>query len=253
MSTASSPTPASDLRTEQYSDDDTSTLSSDTSLCCSCPHNPSTVLEQWEFIFVRPTLELTGIKRLLGLNIVSTYQVGKDTYTGVRAIPSYSQEELANTVATAESEWTARRSVFGRFMKQKTYSEDLAKRIFKLPANLPSKVGALLDCRFVATNKNPYIRREWKVVVLKPIAGFMTDGMQGYSQKKFGKQGRQPNSPVQKWVVIIRGSQDSSARNGGLANFTTMSNPWSKVDQQQAADQREAVAVANEHCCKANN
>ncbi|KAI1751605.1 hypothetical protein F4782DRAFT_504571 [Xylaria castorea] len=199
--------------------------------------NTSTVFESWEMISVRPTTELTSFKHILGVNIASTYKVLKDRYTGVRAIPSYSQEDLAHMVAAAESEWTPKKFDRPLFGKQETYSQNLARRIFELPACLPSKLGALLDCRFVATNKNPCIRRDWKVVMLKPMVGFMTgEGQQVHNGGLWGSRQRES---IQKWLVIIRG-QDTRFSEKGFAIFNTMTNPWLKIDEGLQDDERNA-------------
>ncbi|RYC65695.1 hypothetical protein CHU98_g528 [Xylaria longipes] len=232
------------LRADQVREDDASTLmngESDASLnkqdYWSNFHNTSTVFESWEMISVRPTTELTSFKRILGVNFASTFKVLNDRYTGVRAIPSYSQSELAHMVAAAESEWTSKKNGLTLFTKQETYSQNLARRIFKLPACLPAKLGALLDCRFVATNKNPYIRRDWKVVIVEPMVGFMTD--EGQHRHNAGLCGRRQREPIQKWLVIIRG-QDTRFSEKGFATFNTMTNPWLEVDEGLQYDGRNA-------------
>lgn len=182
---------------------------------------------------MRPTTERTSFKRILGVNIASTYKVLKDQYTGVRAIPSYSQEELAHMVAAAKNEWNSKRAGLALFTKQETYSQNLARRIFELPACLPSKIGALLDCRFVATNKNPCIRRDWKVVMLKTMVGFMTDDEQQVHNG--GPWGKRHDEPIQKWLIIIRG-QETRCSDKGFATFSTMTNPWLKVDEGLQGD-----------------
>ncbi|KAI0449437.1 hypothetical protein F5B21DRAFT_48464 [Xylaria acuta] len=236
------------LGADRVREDDTSTFTNDeldaspnTQRCWSNfrvdSHNTSTVFESWEMISVLPTTELMSFKRILGVNIVSIYKVLKDRYTGVRAIPSYSQVELAHMVAAAESEWTSKKAGLTLFTKRETYSQNLARRIFELPACLPSKLGALLDCRFVATNRNPCIRRDWKVVMLKPMVGFMTD--EGQRVHNGGLWGRRQREPVRKWLVIIRG-QDTRFSEKGFAAFNTMTNPWLKVDEGFQDDERNA-------------
>jgi hypothetical protein len=178
---------------------------------------------------VRPTIELMGFKSVFGVKVASTYTVLKDGYAGVRAIPSYTQTELENMVAAAESSWD---SGLLRFVKRDNYVRDLARRVFELPACLPSKLGALLDCRFVATNKSPYVRREWKIVMLKLVDDVMTD--EGPRMKKFrlwGRHSRGRNDQVQKWLVVLRG-QDTRISQEGFAIFNTMSNPWLRVDEK---------------------
>ncbi|TGJ88503.1 hypothetical protein E0Z10_g255 [Xylaria hypoxylon] len=194
-------------------------------------HDTSIVFEGWEIISVRPTTELASFKRMFGVDIVSTYKVMKDGYTGVRAIPSYSQVELVHAVATAEREWASKASSLMHLTKQDTYGQNLARRIFELPACLPSKLGALLDCRFVATNKNPHIRREWKIVMLKPIFEVLTDEGKPYNLGLWNMAGRKQSDPVQKWLVILRG-RDTRVSKKCFQAFNTMSNPWLKVDER---------------------
>ncbi|KAJ2990178.1 hypothetical protein NUW58_g3085 [Xylaria curta] len=202
--------------------------------------NTSSIYESWELISVRPTNQLTSSKRVFGLDMISTYKALKDGYTGVRPIPSYTQAELACMAATAESEWAARGFGLVRLMKRDTYGQNLTRQIFELPACLPSKLGALLDCRFVATNKNPCVRREWKVVMLKPIFNFLTDDAKKTNSRGI-RSGRQ-SEPIQKWLVIIRG-QDTRFSDKGFATFNTMTNPWIKVDEKLQGDQK----IAAEH------
>lgn len=157
----------------------------------------------------------------------------KDGYAGVRPVRSYSQFELAHMVETAEIEWTARKSGLRRLMKQETYSQDLAKRVVNLPTCLPAKLGALLDCRFVATNKNPHVRREWKIVMLEQIDGVMTEeGQRGH--KRNNRQGE----PVRKWLVILRG-RNTKVSEDGFGSFDSSSNPWRQVDERWAAERCE--------------
>ncbi|KAI0201170.1 hypothetical protein F4808DRAFT_460031 [Astrocystis sublimbata] len=222
--------------TGQIHEDDASTLMDEqvdpgpsTQRCWSSfqvdSHNTSVVYESWEMISVQPTTELTSFRSILGVKLYSRYRVLKDRYTGVRAIPNYSQEELAQMVATAEGECSGKNRILNCFKRKESYSQNVAKRIFELPACLPSKLGALLDCRFVATNKNPCVRRDWKVVMLKPVVGFMTD------EESNGGLGKDTTrDPVQKWLIILRG-QDTRLSETGFAAFNTMSNPWAKIDE----------------------
>ncbi|KAI0531751.1 hypothetical protein GGR58DRAFT_492560 [Xylaria digitata] len=232
----------------RYYDDDVSTLGNDEldanlntptvdkrNLCwgnlSGDSHNTSTVFEPWEIISVRPTTELTSSKSIFSVNVVSTYKVMKDGYTGVRAIPSYSQAELAHAVAAAEREYDSQASILTRLMRRDTYGQNLARRIFELPACLPSKLGALLDCRFVATNKNPRIRREWKIVMLRPIPEVLTDeGRRRNDRGLWNRGSRKQRDPVQKWLVILRG-QDTRVSKKCFQTFNTMSNPWIEVDE----------------------
>ncbi|KAI8625523.1 hypothetical protein F5Y19DRAFT_466986 [Xylariaceae sp. FL1651] len=200
-----------------------------------------TVLEAWEMILVGQTTEVASARYILGMNVASVYRVLKDGYVGVRAVPSYSQSELANMIAAAESEWNTQRSGFLPFVKRDTYCQHLAKRIFRLPGCLPSKLGALLDCRFMATNKSPYVRREWTIAMLKPINEVMTE--EGRRRKGLGLWSRRNGGredPVRKWLIVLRG-QETRTSEQGFAAFDTLSNPWLRVDEEM--QQRREVAI----------
>lgn len=165
------------------------------------------------------------------MDIISNYTVLKDGYTGVRPVTSYTQVELAHMVENAETEWNARKSGLTRLVKRETYGQNLAKRVFELPTCLTAKLGALLDCRFVATNKNPHVRREWKIVMLEQLEAAMTDEGQ-----QCRRRGSRPIEPVRKWLVILRG-RDTKVSEDRFATFNTSSNPWRQVDERQAAEQ----------------
>ncbi|KAI1115541.1 hypothetical protein F5Y14DRAFT_410255 [Nemania sp. NC0429] len=218
--------------------EDSSSFTEDKRSCCfdylqTGEQDTSTVLECWEIILVRPTIDLASIKRVFGMNIISNYTVLKDGYAGVRSVPTYSQAELAQIVQNAETEWTARKYGLARLVNRETYSQNLAKRAFDLPACIPSKLGALLDCRFVATNKNPHVRREWKVVWLEQVEAALADeGPRG------GTRQNRETGTVRKWRVILRG-RETKVSEDGFAPFNQASNPWRQVDERQAAEQWE--------------
>ncbi|KAI5918879.1 hypothetical protein F4810DRAFT_703972 [Camillea tinctor] len=200
-----------------------------------------TVYEAWEMISVRPTSELRTINQVLGVNVHSTYAVLKDGYTGVRAVPSYSQDQLATMVAAAEDEYndnTSGHKILPRIITNRvSYAQDLAKRLFALPGCLPNKLGALIDSRFVATNKSQFARREWKIVLLKPLGDVMTDDApktrrRGGLLARFNNRQR---DPVQKWLVVLRGHETKASQNGFEA-FDTFANPWLKVDERLERD-----------------
>jgi hypothetical protein len=147
--------------------------------------------------------------------------------------------------AAAERDWNRSKSGLLRFVRRDTYGQDLARRVYELPTCLPSKLGALLDCRFVATNKSPHVRREWKIVLLKPMTDVMTDdGPRAKRGMRRGRHGEEQGDPVQKWLVILRG-QTTRISEEGFASFNTASNPWLKADACLHRDEREP-AVRNE-------
>ncbi|GAP91402.1 hypothetical protein SAMD00023353_6300460 [Rosellinia necatrix] len=175
--------------------------------------------EAWEAIYVQSTMERASTKRVFGVTIATTNNTCKDGYTGVRAIPSFTQHELGETYATEKNAWTANWLQPMSIFRRESYDQNLERRIFDLPASLPSKIGALLDCRFTATNNNPCVRREWKAVALKRIHDVITD-----------EGGAPQDKPIQKWLVVIRG-QSTRVSKKAFPTFSTMSNPWLDIDE----------------------
>ena len=192
-----------------------------------------------------PIKELMSFKRVCGITITSIYKTGKGGYAGVRPIVSYTQAELVQIVDGAEQQWNnkirANKNIFRRFFcfgpsfgpRKETYVQNLARRLFELPSCLPSKLGALLDSRFVATNKTPYFRREWKIVLLQPMPGVLTDEAPRDNKNKKTWFWNYPKEiqrdPVQKWLVILRG-HNTAVSDQGFTSFNTLSNPWISVD-----------------------
>lgn len=204
--------------------------------------NIKTVYEAWEMISVRPTSELRTTTQVLGVNIHSTHALLKDGYTGVRAVPSYSQGELASMVVAAEEKYNNRSGFkwVSRITRRASYAQDLAERLFTLPGCLPNKLGALLDSRFVATNKSQFARREWKIVLLKPLGDVMTDEAPVIKRRGLlARMDARQRDPVQKWLVVLRG-HETKASSAGFEAFDTFANPWLKVDEKLGRDHPES-------------
>ncbi|KAI1505772.1 hypothetical protein F5X99DRAFT_367640 [Biscogniauxia marginata] len=203
-----------------------------------------TVYECWEMISVRPTIELRTASQILGVNFYSTFTVLKDGYTGLRAVPSYSQDELKSMVSEAEREYNASGFKLRCIVNTLSYAQDLAERLFALPGCLPNKLGALIDSRFVATNKSQFTRRDWKIVLLMPLANVMTDAApKNKRQSVSAKLNNIQEEPVQKWLVVLRG-QETKTSEEGFEAFDTSANPWLKVDEKLERDHAEAQGNA---------
>lgn len=190
-------------------------------------------------LFVRPTNEIRNRTRILGFNIKTTMVTARDGYTGVRAAPYYSQETLEKMVAKDQEAYDRTRPRIGFLRNGKmtsSYTDDLTARISALPGCLANRVGALLDTRYSATNKSPFSRREWKVVLMRPmdnplsgnfLQGHATGSSTGGVSRKHGHK----NDPVQKWFLVIRGQVTTTSKSGFLT-YDTSSNPWIRIDEQ---------------------
>lgn len=194
---------------------------------------------------VRPSNELRSKTRFLGVDVKSTYVVARDGYTGVRAVPYYTQEELAQLATTAQEAYNSGRSKYWctKIKHRRSYAQDLSARLFALPGSLSNRLGALLDTRHSATNKSQYARREWKVVYIKlvenPIAGEAA-ATQDPSKHRHQNPEKKNDAAMQKWLLIVRGQVTRTSEDGFVA-FDTSSNPWLKTDErvrQEKGDSR---------------
>lgn len=196
-------------------------------------------------LLVNPSSELRSKTRVFGIDVKNTYAIAKDGYTGVRAVPYYKQDELAHMVASAHKAYDASHStkLCPKIKKRRSYAQDLSERLFALPGSLANKLGALLDTRHSATNKSPYTRREWKVVFMKPmetpIAGEVTQNNAQSPSIDTHQSHTKKVSPMQKWLLIVRGQVTQTSEDGFVA-FDTASNPWLRVDERLHREKRHS-------------
>lgn len=213
----------------------------------------TTVLEGWEMLYVRPTNEPRSRTQILGFNVKTTSVAARDGYTGVRAVPYYTQDELGRMVNEDQEAFDKSCSKCGFLRtenKPSSYTEDLTTRLFALPGCLANRLGALLDTRHSATNKSPFVRREWKVVLLRPMENPISGGShkdQAKSPKRhFGRGRSQKNDPVQKWLIVIRGQVTMTSQDGFLT-YDTSSNPWLKADELAQQRHHEKRGLPRTH------
>ena len=127
----------------------------------------------------------------------------------------------------------AKRRLF-RISNRSSYTDDLTTRLFTLPGCLANRLGALLDTRYSATNKSQFARREWKVVLMKPLENVMSGHVALDQSRAFGFLSRRrayEDDPVRRWFVVIQGLVTITSKDGFVA-YDTASNPWLAVDKQ---------------------
>ena len=187
---------------------------------------------------MRPTSEIKGRTEILGINLKTSFVTARDGYTGVRAVPYHTQEAFENMVSEEQEAYARSRCRFGFLRNRKkssSYTDDLNARISALPGCLANRLGALLDTRYSATNKSPFARREWKVVLMRPLENPLAgDVPQGHAVTlpvgRTTRKHTRKNAPVQKWFLVIRGQVTTTSQSGFLT-YDTSSNPWIKIDE----------------------
>lgn len=224
------------------------------------PH-PQTVevYEAWEILDVQPTTKLQSQTRLLGLPIKATYVSKNDEYIGFNPLRTYTQEALADMVATAAATHRShhyRRGWLGRIglgggggNGSDSYREDLKARLDAIP-EVNSKVKALLSMRTVATNKSPHACREWQIVLMDPVdspfvgvvgqqavSSPSSSSLSSHSHHSSRGRGFQRQRPLQNWFLVIRGRTTHTSQ-AGFTTFDSNYNPWRKVDERVLRDRR---------------
>ncbi|KAH9909701.1 hypothetical protein F4778DRAFT_712307 [Xylariomycetidae sp. FL2044] len=204
--------------------------------------NTKAVYEAWDITSLRPTLETSSSTiRILGLNVRTCYTVRKRAFRFIRPVPYYSQHELEQMILAEQTAFDASRSKFARLTRKSSYAEDLAARVFELPCHIVHQVGNILEDRFTASNiKNPFARREWKVVALKRTENVMCDAPPPKTKRRMflRRELVREEHPVQKWLLIIRG-QETMTSDEGFKASDLRSNPWLKVDEKVARDSED--------------
>ncbi|KAI1467054.1 uncharacterized protein F4812DRAFT_430968 [Daldinia caldariorum] len=154
---------------------------------------------------------------------------------GHRTLESYSQEELVGLHANAAYEYSARRSKKGR-----SYTQDLANRVFRLNSGVYNQIQSLVDNKLRSANKTPFRQRDWQVVVLEEGEFRVTELLPERKKKGLFRR-RQERPVVSRYFIILRGEEVKSTKDeDGWRAFNLHSNPWWRIDNQETSDARRS-------------
>ncbi|KAI2612938.1 uncharacterized protein GGS25DRAFT_477849, partial [Hypoxylon fragiforme] len=156
-----------------------------------------------------------------------------DGFVELNPVTSYGQSELADLHAKRIDEYDGRNR-----KKAKSYAQDLANRVFLLKADIYNRVQHLMDDKIQATNKTPFRRREWRIVILDECEVQMTELL---PERKKGIFRCQPEKPaMSRWFIVLRGQEVKTTKeDGGWRLFNRHSNPWWRIDARETQQARK--------------
>ncbi|KAK6950247.1 hypothetical protein Daesc_008573 [Daldinia eschscholtzii] len=192
-----------------------------------------TVYEAWTVLDSGNTVDRVAWKTFCGIKLGSKWRSRNDGFLDIEPLTSYTQEELAELHADAIQEYAARSSKKGA-----SYAQDLANRVFHLNAGVYNQVQSIVDNKLRSTNKTPFRRREWQVVILEEGEFRMTELLP--ERKKKGLFRRCQEKPaVSRYFIVLRGEEIKSTKDkDGWRAFNPHSNPWWRIDNRETSEAR---------------
>ncbi|KAI0405413.1 hypothetical protein F4802DRAFT_182081 [Xylaria palmicola] len=194
----------------------------------------TTAYEAWELVCIDDMLNSRSWKSFCGISFGTRWESQNDGCILANVAVSHDQGELADMHDDAIRAFKHKRGV----SQDRAYEQDLANRANDLPCDVYDKLQQLLEDKTVATNKNPYRQREWRVVVLQPGEFRMTELLPQRKRKHlFTRKKKSPVSAT--WFVVLRGREvKSTKQDGGWRAYGRCSNPWWRLDKRETKDER---------------
>lgn len=194
----------------------------------------TTVYEAWELVLLEHRHIRKSWKSFFGIKFGSEWVNLNDGYVLINSAVTFDQGELTDMHEDAIRGYQNKRGT----NQETAYEQDLANRAYDLPSEIYDKVQQLLEDRTIATNQNPYRKREWHLVLLKPGEFQMTTLLPERKRKGLFPRKRKPITRT--WFVILRGQETKSTKqDGGWRAFPRNSNPWWSLDKRETKEERE--------------
>ncbi|OTB06770.1 hypothetical protein M426DRAFT_98265 [Hypoxylon sp. CI-4A] len=193
------------------------------------------VYEAWELVCGDDLVTWDTWKTIWGIKFGLKNKSLDDGFVHTNPLTSYDQGELADLHANAIREYEAK-----KHKKGKSYSQDLANRLFALEDGGYGKlqaIQALVGDRSRAANKTPYRRREWKIIVLEEREYQMTEEL---PERKKGLFRRRPKgASFERIFLVLRGEEvNVTKQDGGWRLFNRFTNPWWRIDMFETREAR---------------
>ncbi|KAI1417678.1 hypothetical protein F5Y13DRAFT_61086 [Hypoxylon sp. FL1857] len=206
------------------------------------PERP--VYEAWEVVYGGDSVDWWTWKSIFGIKLGLKWKTLDDGFLNLNPLSGYDQGELAELCANAVQEYDAKAP-----KKGKSYAQDLANRVFHLDAGIYNKVQHLMEDKMRTSNKTPFRRREWRIVVLEEGEFQMTELLP--ERKKKGLFRRREKPAVSRFFIVLRGEEVKATKeDGGWRLFNRHSNPWWRIDSRETL---EARRQHREHFEKVNS
>ncbi|KAI1121101.1 hypothetical protein F5Y10DRAFT_257020 [Nemania abortiva] len=194
----------------------------------------TTAYEAWELVCIKDGRTRRSWKSFCGIDFGTRWYIQHDGCILVNPLVSFDQGELADMHEDAIRAYKPKHGV----SQERGYEQDLANRAHDLPYDHYDKLQQLLEDKTMATNRNPYRHREWRVVVLQPSEFRMTELLPERKRKGFFSWKKQPPA-TRTWFVVLRGQEVKSTKeDGGWKAHHRHSNPWWRFDSRETKEER---------------
>ncbi|KAI1759321.1 hypothetical protein GGR53DRAFT_151180 [Hypoxylon sp. FL1150] len=191
-----------------------------------------TVYEAWEITYSDDTVDWDTWNVICGIRFGVKWKSLNDGRIDISPLTSYGQGELEDMHEDAIRQYEAK----GR-KKGKSYNQDIANRVFKLDLDIYKRLQHLIEDKQRATNRTPYHRREWRVVVFETGEFQMTDALPERKKSLFRRRRKDPQ--VHRWFLVLRCEEVKSTKEqGGWRLFNRHSNPWWRADAHEGRSGR---------------
>ncbi|KAI0535620.1 hypothetical protein GGR58DRAFT_478473 [Xylaria digitata] len=194
-----------------------------------------TAYEAWEIVSIKDKHARESWNSFCGINFGTKWSIRNDGCVLTNPTVSFEQGELADMHEDAIRGYKHKRGT----SQEKAYEQDLANRAYNLPEEIYDKIQQMLEDKTIATNRNPYRQREWRVVVLQPGEFRMTELLPERKRKSLFSHKKQPPVTLT-WFVILRGREVKSTKEyGGWKAHGRVSNPWWRLDNRETKEERD--------------
>ncbi|KAI1738371.1 hypothetical protein F4680DRAFT_450126 [Xylaria scruposa] len=196
----------------------------------------TTAYEAWEFVCIDDRHTRQSWNSFCGIKFGTRWRNNNDGCILVNALVSFDQGELADMHEDAIRQYKHKHGS----SQEKAYEQDLANRVNNdLPVDAYDKIQQLIEDKTIATNRNPYRQREWRVVILQPGEFRMTELLPQHKRTSFFSRKKQ--LPLTRtYFVVLRGQEVKSTKeDGGWKAYNRVSNPWWRLDNRETKEERD--------------
>ncbi|KAI1428553.1 hypothetical protein F5Y12DRAFT_32987 [Xylaria sp. FL1777] len=195
----------------------------------------TTAYEAWELVLVGDRYIRQSWKSFCGIKFGTRWVNQSRGCVLTNAILSFDQGELADMHEDAIHGYKHKRGT----SQEMAYEQNLANRVDNLPYEIYDKLQHLIDDKTVVTNRSPYRKREWHVVVLQPGEYRMTELLPERKRTSIFSWKKLP--PITRtWFVVLRGEEVKSTKeDGGWKMHNRISNPWWRLDMRETKEERD--------------
>ncbi|KAH9903619.1 hypothetical protein F4778DRAFT_91743 [Xylariomycetidae sp. FL2044] len=204
----------------------------------------TTVYEAWELISSGDITDSFTWKQFCGIRFGTKWYTHRNGFLDLHPVICFEQGELADLCADAVKEYDAKNS---KKNQGRSYAQDIANRAFELVPDVYNKIQDLMEDKRAATNRNPFYKRDWRLVVLEECEYQMTELLPERKKKGIFRRKR-PDPAMRRWFLVFRGEVVKSTKEAdGWRFFERVNNPWWKVDTRATRASRRVHAQQRKH------